>query len=107
MLSQLDAFRNQITEEKAVDNLIERGTKNGFETPEAFLDFYRHFGNDGDFLSAYYCFDKVEEVCVEESSLMFGYTHQYASRLGIPTADLNTANEENFVKSLSKFFFFI
>lgn len=107
MLSQLDAFRNQITEEKAVDNLIELGTKNGFETPEAFLDFYRHFGNDGDFLSAYYCFDKVEEVCVEESSLMFGYTHQYASRLGIPTADLNTANEEICEVPLKIFLFHI
>lgn len=94
MLPQLDTFRNQITEEMAVDKLLELGTKNGFETPETLLDFYRHFGNDREFLSAYYCFDRVEQVCVEDGTLMFGHTHQYASRLGIPTASLNTANEE-------------
>lgn len=107
LYKKLDVFREHITEKKTVDNLIELGTKNGFETPEALLDFYRHFGSDGDFLSAYYCFDKVEEVCVEESSLMFGYTHQYASRLGIPTADLNTANEEICEVPLKIFLFHI
>lgn len=62
--------------------------------------------NDREFLSAYYCFDKVEEVCVEEDKLTFGHTHQYASGLGIPTA-VSIQQMRKFVIPLSKFFYFI
>lgn len=117
MFKMLDAFREHVTREKEVDRFTELEKdineqlgltgECAVRIPEAMIDFYRHFGNDKSFLRAYYCFDKVEEVCVENGELMFGYSHQYASRLGIPLADLNTGNEKVCETPLKVFLFHI
>lgn len=107
MLQQLDAFRNHITAPKEVDTLTALGRKNNIVMPEALIEFYRHFGNDRDFMTAYYCFDKPEEISVEEGSLLFCYTHQYADRLGIALENLNAGNEEICETPLKIFLFHI
>lgn len=93
MYQRLDVFRKKVTEEKNVDKLLELTTLNTVVIPKALVDFYRHFGNDNEFLNAYYNFDRLEDICIENGALAFGYTDQNISRLGIMTASLETPYE--------------
>lgn len=107
LLRKLDVFRNEVTKEKEVNLFRKLEEENGIVIPEALVSFYRHFGNDKNFLLAYYCFDNAEEVCVENNELMFVYSHQYASRFGIALKSLNTGHEEVCETPLKVFLFHI
>lgn len=87
---KLDIFRENITEEKDVSILRQKEKEYGIIIPELLYDFYRHYGNDKAFLSAFYNFDDVENICIENDALVFGYTHQKIARLGIPLKKLNS-----------------
>lgn len=62
----------------------------GIAFPEAMVDFYEYYGNNKEVLNSFYIFDTLNEICIENNALTFGYTHQYQSRLGIPLEKLNS-----------------
>lgn len=105
MLRKLDVFRNEVTKRKEGNPFRKIEEENGIVIPKALVDFYKHFGNDKNFLLAYDCFDMAEEVCIEDGELMFGSSHQYASRFGIALASLNTGHEEVCETPLKVFLF--
>lgn len=89
LYEKLDDFRNCITDLLETEKIQKKEKECNVSFPEAMIDFYIHFGNDDKILSAYYLFDKIEDIKVEKEALTFGYKHQENGRLGITLEKLN------------------
>lgn len=90
MYDKLNKFRMVETMKKDVSVLKQKEKEFNIDIPEPIYDFYKYFGNDSEFLRAFYIFDEVEDIRIENDALTFGYTHQYSGRLGITLEKLNS-----------------
>lgn len=117
LYNKLESFRGNITEPLARKLICEKEKECGVSFPEDLVDFYLYFGNDKRMLSAYYEFDKIDDIEVEDGALQFGYKHQKNGRLGIILDEIGSrlqsvswcpyGEEEWFVEGMySKSFFF-
>ncbi len=117
MYDKLDDFRSNIIEPLDEKLLRSKEQDCGVNFPADMFDFYKRFGNDEKVLSAYYLFDKIEDIEVADGALQFGYTHQHSGRLGIKLEEIGSRlqsvswcpyyEEEWFVEGMySKSFFF-
>lgn len=93
LFKKTDAFRNKVTEYMETKEIEKREKELGVNFPDPMREFYQHFGKDKDFLSAYYIFDSLENVEIENNALCFGYKHQRSARLGIEISDLETKSQ--------------
>jgi len=89
MYDKLNKFRMIETEKKDIAVLKRKEKEFNINIPEPIFDFYRYYGNDNELLRAFYIFDEMEDIRIENEALTFGYTHQYSARLGITLQDLN------------------
>lgn len=83
LYKKLDAFRENITDVMDENLIREKEKECNVKFPEAMVDFYLHFGNDRNVLLAYYLFDDIEDIEIQNGTLLFGAHHQGSERLGI------------------------
>lgn len=90
MYDKLNKFRMTETRKKDVSVLHQKEKEFNIHIPDPIYDFYRYYGNDRELLRAFYIFDEMEDICIENDALTFGYTHEYGGRLGITLEKLNS-----------------
>lgn len=90
MYDKLNNFRMVETRKKDVSALKQKEKEFNIIIPDPIYDFYKYFGNDSELLRAFYIFDEMEDIRIENDALTFGYTHQYGGRLGITLEKLNS-----------------
>lgn len=90
MYDQLNEFLISIPKKVEISKIFEREKELGVIMPECMKDFYEYYGNNMEILNAYYNFNNIDEVCIENSALVFGYTHQKKNKIGITLEKLNS-----------------
>lgn len=89
LFKMLDEHRNTVTDYVDGEFIAQKQMDLGVKCPQSMVEFYTHFGNDTEVLSAFYLFDKVEDIKIEYDAIVFGEKHEGMGRLGIKNEDLN------------------
>jgi len=74
--------------------------------PEPMIEFYEFFGNNEEVLNAYYEFENIENIIIQNSGLVFGHTHQHVNLLGIKLEELSNKDPKinRFEKELNHWY---
>lgn len=90
MFDELNKYLIEVPQKVEISKINQKEKQLGLTIPESMKDFYEYYGSDGTILNAFYIFDKLENVCIENKALTFGYTHQKINRLGVTLERLNS-----------------
>lgn len=86
---RLDHFRKEMTPHLSRNDIEKKGNELGVIIPERMIEFYEHFGNDKKILTSDYELERMDDWCVDESALCFGYVNQGSERLGVKLSSLD------------------
>lgn len=89
LYDELNKYLDFQIEKLSMKKIKEKELELGLDFPESMIDFYEYYGNSPEVRNAFYLFDEVENVCIENFALVFGYTDQRQQRLGITLKNLN------------------
>lgn len=64
----------------------------GIRFPQPLMEFYRIFGNNVDVLNAYFQFERLEDIKIENNAVVFCHGHQAQRTFGILLSDINNEN---------------
>ena len=90
MYEQLNQYLLQTSPKIKKSDISNKEKQLGVTMPKSMSCFYEIYGNDSDVMNSYYIFEKLENICIEDNALVFGYTHQKAEKIGIELEDLNS-----------------
>ena len=100
MYNELNEYLDLEIEKLSIEKIKAKELELGIEFPESMVDFYQYYGNSVEVRNAFYLFDELENICIENSALVFGYTDQRQMRLGITLEKL-----ESKYQSISQYLF--
>lgn len=90
LYDELNEYLDFEIEKLSLEKIKEKELELGIDFPESMIDFYHYYGNSFEVRNAFYLFDELENISIENSALVFGDTDQRQMRLGITLEKLNS-----------------
>ena len=90
LYDELNEYLDFQIEKLSLEKIKEKELELGLDFPESMIDFYHYYGNSFEVRNAFYLFDELENIRIENSALVFGDTDQRQMRLGITLEKLNS-----------------
>lgn len=87
---KLDVYRKEVTPRVDKKIIEDKGKELGIKIPDRMMEFYEYYGVDDVVLSSDYELSKLDQLCISDSALCFGYVNQGSEKLGIKLESLES-----------------